>query len=279
MAAALAAREGELAGQAEGEVAHGAETARRGRSAERTGDQLQREHALTIALYCRRMGPRGHRGVVREDHHRRPARARRGPELDRPPWRPVNQTGRSFVNTVESKSGRPGLVDDLPGHEALVDAHRGRLLRLCQLLLRDREEAGDVVQEVFIQAYEAQTQARSPGDWAAWLTRVAVNACHDRHRAGWWMRFRRSSAPIEEIPLAAGDSSPADRVLGEETRRRLWLAFRKLPDRQREVFVLRYIDDLSTAEVAAALALSPGSVKRHLFRAIRRLRQSLRGES
>jgi RNA polymerase sigma-70 factor, ECF subfamily len=111
------------------------------------------------------------------------------------------------------------------------------------------------------------------------LTRVAINACHDRHRAGWWTRFRRSSARIEEVSLAAGDSSPADRVLSEETRTRIWLAFRKLPDRRREVFVLRYIEDLSTAEVAAALALSPGSVKRHLFRAMRHLRETLRGAS
>ena len=160
-----------------------------------------------------------------------------------------------------------------------MDAHRGRLLRLCRLLLRDPEEAKDVVQDVFMQAFEAQMQSRAPSDWAAWLTRVAINACHDRHRAGWWTRFRRSSARIEEIPLAAGDSSPADRALSEETGRRIWLAFRKLPDRQRQVFVLRYIENLSTAEMAAALGLSPGSVKRHLFRAIRRLRVSLRDAS
>jgi RNA polymerase sigma factor (sigma-70 family) len=162
----------------------------------------------------------------------------------------VNQTGRSFVNEGDSENGRPRPVDDQPGHEALVDGHRGRLLRLCQLLLSDREEASDVVQEVFIQAYEAQTQARAPSDWAAWLMRVAVNACRDRHRAGWWTRFRRSSARIEDTRLVAGDASPADRMLSEETRRQLWLAFRKLPDRQREVFALRYIEDLSTAEVA-----------------------------
>ena len=180
---------------------------------------------------------------------------------------------------VDSESGRPRPVDDQPGHEALVDAHRGRLLRLCRLLLRDSEEAKDVVQDVFMQAYAAQTRSRSPGDWAAWLTRVAINACHDRRRAGWWTRFRRSSARIEEIPLVAADPSPADRVLSEEIRRHIWLAFRKLPDRQREVLVLRYVEDLSTAEVAAALALSAGSVKRHLFRAIRRLRQILGGES
>jgi DNA-directed RNA polymerase specialized sigma24 family protein len=50
-------------------------------------------------------------------------------------------------------------VDDQPGHEVLVDAHRGRLLRLCRLLLRDPEEAKDVVQDVFMQAYKAQTQS------------------------------------------------------------------------------------------------------------------------
>jgi len=180
---------------------------------------------------------------------------------------------------VDSESGRPRRVDDQPGHEALVDAHHGRLLRLCRLLLRDPEEAKDVVQDVFMQAYAAQTQSRAPGDWAAWLTRVAINACHDRRRAGWWTRFRRSSARIEEIPLVAADPSPADRALSEETRRHIWLAFDKLPDRQRQVFVLRYIEDLSTAEVAATLGLSSGSVKRHLFRAIRRLRVTLRGAS
>jgi RNA polymerase sigma-70 factor (ECF subfamily) len=170
-------------------------------------------------------------------------------------------------------------VDDQPAHEALVDAHHGRLLRLCRLLLRDPEEAKDVVQDVFMRAYEVQAQSRPPSDWAAWLTRVAINACHDRHRGGWWTRFRRSSARIEEVPLAAGDSSPADRALSAETSRHIWLVFRTLPDRQRQVFVLRFIEDLSTAEVAAALAIRPGSVKRHLFRAIRRLRVGLRGAS
>ena len=170
-------------------------------------------------------------------------------------------------------------MDQRPGHEALVDAHRGRLLGLCRLLLGDPEEAGDVVQDVFMKAHEAQMQSNAPGDWTAWLTRVAVNACRDRRRAGWWMRFRRSSDRIEEVPVAAADPSPVDRVLNEETRRRIWLAFRKLPDRQREVFVLRYVEDLPTAEVAAALGLSPGSVKRHLFRAVRRLREILGGVS
>jgi DNA-directed RNA polymerase specialized sigma24 family protein len=59
-----------------------------------------------------------------------------------------------------ARTADPAPVDDQPGHEALVDGHRGRLLRLCQLLLSDREEASDVVQEVFIQAYEVSRSKR-----------------------------------------------------------------------------------------------------------------------
>ena len=60
---------------------------------------------------------------------------------------------------------------------------------------------------------------------------------------------------------------------------RLWQAFQALPARQREVFALRYVEGWSTAAVAEALGLTVGSVKRHLFRAVRRLRQTLGGEA
>ena len=117
------------------------------------------------------------------------------------------------------------------GYEGLADAHYGRLRRLCALLLGDREEANEVVQEVFLKAWTLRNGAGAPNDWGAWLTRVAVNGCRDRRRVGWWPRFRRS-----------------DRV-----------------------------EDLPTAQVAATLGVSEGSVKRHLFRAIHRLRQTLGG--
>jgi len=159
-----------------------------------------------------------------------------------------------------------------------VDAHYGRLRRFCELLLGDRQEAEEVVQDVFTKACEAGARSATPNDWAAWLTRVTVNACRDRRRAGWWMRFRRWSDALEDVPLLARDPSPAEAAISEETRRRIWLVFRRLPDRQREVFVLRYIEEWSTGEVAAVLGLSSGSVKRHLFRAVRRMRTELGGK-
>jgi RNA polymerase sigma-70 factor (ECF subfamily) len=109
-------------------------------------------------------------------------------------------------------------------------------------------------------------------DWGPWLTRIAVNTCRDRRRAGWWQRFRRWSDQVEQVPIIDRGLTPEDAAISSETRRRIWLAFRSLPDRQREVFVLRHLEDWSGPEIADALGLSPGTVKRHLFRAVHRMR-------
>src|SRR5262249_27300746 len=158
-----------------------------------------------------------------------------------------------------------------------VEAHYARLRRLCELLLGDREEAKEVVQEVFMKAHEATMRSEAPADWAAWLTRVAVNGCRDRRRAGWWMRFRYRTEAVDEVSLPGQEPDPLKAALGRETHRRIWRAFRGLSHRQREVFALRYIEEWSTDRVAEGLGLSPGSVKRHLFRAIHRLRAALDG--
>ena len=89
------------------------------------------------------------------------------------------------------------------------------------------------------------------------------------------MRFRFRSSQVDDLPLIAGTPAPSDAAISEDTRRRIWAAFRALPRRQQEVFALRYIDERSTAAVAAALGLSAGSVKRHLYRAVRHLRRAL----
>ncbi len=136
-----------------------------------------------------------------------------------------------------------------------------------------------MVQEVFLQATESARAPGPPRDWDRWLTRVAVNACRDRHRAGWWVRFRWRTDPIEDLGLPAATPNPEVAAIAAQTRDRLWRAFRGLPGRQQEVFVLRHVEQWSTYEVAGALGISSGSVKRHLFRAIRHLRGTLGGNA
>jgi RNA polymerase sigma factor (sigma-70 family) len=157
--------------------------------------------------------------------------------------------------------------------EALYRAQFPRLVRLCRLLLDDPMEAQDVAQEVFLKLVQ-RPRGDGPMPAAAWLTRVAVNACYDRRRSWWWRWTRRREDPTA-VSLVATDSTPDRLALGGELGVQVWAAFRTLPRRQREVFALRHFEEWPTADVADALGLTPGSVKQHLFRAVHRLRRAL----
>lgn len=165
----------------------------------------------------------------------------------------------------------------MPEYDDLYQTHRGHVLRLCRLLLADADEADDVSQEVFLKLFRQYQAGAEAMAWGPWLTRVTVNACHDRRRSGWWKWWRERYQPFDEADLPGRASSAEQEVLRLERRREVWQALRQLSVRQREVFVLRHLEGCSTAEVAEVLGLSPGSIKRHLYRAVHQMRQALRG--
>jgi RNA polymerase sigma-70 factor (ECF subfamily) len=177
------------------------------------------------------------------------------------------------------------VISDKQAHcEQLYRQHYPRLLRLCRLLLADPHEAEDVAQEVFLKLLQASKTETRAMAWESWLTRVTVNACHDRRRSGWWRwrRSRRSTTDVDApsvLDLPSQSPTPEAEALNREARGRIWHAFRALPSRQQEVFVLRYLEGWSTEAVADTLGLSVGSVKQHLFRAVHRLRAAIGGEA
>ena len=163
----------------------------------------------------------------------------------------------------------------MPTYDDLHRGNRDRLTRLCRTLLADADEAADTVQDVFTKLHHSLATETRPMDWSAWLTRVAVNACRDRRRSGWWRWWRQRGVPLEDTVLRSPTRTPEDEIIGQETQRHIWTAVRHLPARQREVFALRQLDGLSTDEAAAALGISTGSVKQHLFRAVHSLRRTM----
>jgi RNA polymerase sigma-70 factor, ECF subfamily len=176
------------------------------------------------------------------------------------------------------------VISDQQAHyEQLYRQHYPRILRLCRLLLADPHEAEDVAQEVFLKLLQASKTETRAMTWESWLTRVTVNACHDRRRSGWW-RWWRSRSPrtdvdaLSMLDLPSQGPTPEEEALNREARRRIWQAFRVLSSRQQEVFVLRYLEGWSTEAVADMLGLSAGSVKQHLFRAVHHLRAAIEGE-
>jgi RNA polymerase sigma-70 factor (ECF subfamily) len=142
----------------------------------------------------------------------------------------------------------------------LFDAHHQRLYRLARRMTGDAEEGRDLVQEAFLRA--ARRPASIPWPEAAaeaWLVRVVVNLCRDRHRRRGVREARRHRLPR---PLAGAE--PESTALARAT---VEAALSRLSPRQRAVVLLRELEDRPTAEVARLLGLTRVTVRWHLAQA------------
>jgi RNA polymerase sigma-70 factor (ECF subfamily) len=183
---------------------------------------------------------------------------------------------------------------DAAARDRLLDRHRGRLRRLVAVRLDPRLAArvdpSDVVQETLADAaarLDGYLRDR-PLPFYPWLRQIAWDRLIGAHRQH--VRAGRRSVTREEPPALPGESvlELADRLLAvssgpsaglrrEERRALVRRALGRLPDRDREVLVLRYLEQLSTAEAVAVLGIGEGAVKLRLLRALQRLRELLEG--
>jgi RNA polymerase sigma-70 factor (ECF subfamily) len=170
----------------------------------------------------------------------------------------------------------------------LVEERHGDIYALLYRLTEDPEEARDLTQETFLQAFRHLANFRGDADLRTWLYRIAVNQARNRWR--WWKRRRRDrtvslDAPVsdsQEAPLAtglAGDErlDPERQALAREREVALHAALTTLSRPYREVIVLRDIEGLSYEEVASTLDLNVGTVKSRLNRGRTELRRRLEG--
>jgi RNA polymerase sigma-70 factor (ECF subfamily) len=164
---------------------------------------------------------------------------------------------------------------DADAFAALVETHQERLLRLCERMLGEIEEARDAAQEVFLKAYRKAADFRPQGQVYTWLYRIAINHCLNKLRRRRLVRFVRWEDPGER-DAAAFD--PADRSADPEAvlaSRRRWRETRKviahLPASQRAVLVLARFEGLSYRQIAEALGITEGAVESRLFRAMRHI--------
>ena len=142
-----------------------------------------------------------------------------------------------------------------------VAARSGRLLRTAYLLTRDSALAEDLLQTALTKAWFAW--GRIEGNPEPYVRKVLVNTY-----SSWWRRKWHGETPTDELPEAGHAEHAAATDLAQD----LWTALGRLPRRQRAVVVLRYFEDLSEAEIAAALDCSPGTVKSQASKALAKLR-------
>jgi RNA polymerase sigma-70 factor (ECF subfamily) len=164
--------------------------------------------------------------------------------------------------------------------EGVVERLQRRASRLAYWYLRQAEDADEVVQDTFLKTFERLAQYRPGMPFEAWFLRALVNACLDRSKAkarrGRWMV---PSASVEELAsrVASREPTPERRVIDAERHSALADAIGLLPDRQRTVVLLSQLDERSHAEIGEMIGLNASTVRVHLFRALRRLRNLLEG--
>jgi RNA polymerase sigma-70 factor (sigma-E family) len=149
-------------------------------------------------------------------------------------------------------------------------ASQERLRRMAYLLCGDWHRASDITQEALIRAYLAWPRVERKDCLAAYVWRAVVGAVIDQ-------ALKPSST---EPPALAVEATPsAHDLAGEVTdRQSLIQALARLPQRQRACVVLRYLEDLSVAEVAALLGVSAGTVKQQTYRGLASLRRMIKDE-
>jgi RNA polymerase sigma factor (sigma-70 family) len=155
-----------------------------------------------------------------------------------------------------ARAGNPGAF------EAIVDRYQGRLLGFCRQMLGSTEDAEDVLQEVFVNAYRAMLADEREINLRPWLYRIARNRCLNH--------LRKPTADAQEsmdmVPMVEA-ASTAEKVHNREEFRQLLTDVGKLPETQRSALLLREMDAMSYEEIAQAMETSVPSVKSLLVRA------------
>jgi RNA polymerase sigma factor (sigma-70 family) len=155
-----------------------------------------------------------------------------------------------------ARAGNPGAF------EAIVDRYQGRLLGFCRQMLGSTEDAEDVLQEVFVNAYKAMLGDEREINLRPWLYRIARNRCLNHLRKP-TADAQESMDMVPEVEAA----STAEKVHNREEFRQLLTDVGKLPETQRSALLLREMDAMSYEEIAQAMETSVPSVKSLLVRA------------
>ena len=166
---------------------------------------------------------------------------------------------------------------------AVVARHRPQIFRFLLASTRDVDLAETLTQECFLKAHRNWASFRGESSAMTWLMRIAINLQKDHwrnRRMQFWRHTRTNAVDLDEASewLPSGERSAEQQLLAQERVRQVGKAVEGLSERQRTVFLLRYVEEAELSEIAQATGLSEGTVKAHLSRAVAKVRAELGGK-
>jgi RNA polymerase sigma-70 factor (ECF subfamily) len=164
------------------------------------------------------------------------------------------------------------VAGDTAFFEILMRRHNQRIYRTVRAVLGNDDDVEDVMQQAYLNAYQALPRFEGNAQFSTWLTRIAVNEALARRRKRTFVKGD------DEMTLTLADErtpDPEQQAGAAELREVMEREVAALPDAFRAIFVLREVEGLSTAEAAASLGISEDLAKTRLHRARTQLRENL----
>jgi RNA polymerase sigma-70 factor (ECF subfamily) len=166
---------------------------------------------------------------------------------------------------------------DRSAFEKLIVLHQDEIFRVIFFRTRSRVDAEDLTQDTFMSAFKYLPQLKDSDRFRPWLYRIALNRVHDFHRKNKFLAFFGMTEHREETDVADVEPHRNPGALDTVIRKEFWSHVVQLSKRfsrmEKEVFFLRFVDDLNLREIAQTLKRSESAVKTHLYRAIRKFKE------
>ena len=176
---------------------------------------------------------------------------------------------------------------DESAFEALVNTHSGKAYQISFGLIGNKLDAEEVVQDAFVKVYKNLTKFRGDSSFTTWLYRIVTNLSRNKYH---WHRRRGRNVNVSisnnfgsdnevqsDMEIPDNKLEPSRALENKETGMKLVEAIKKLPEKLKEVIILRHIEDMSYAGIADLLKCELGTVKSRLARAREALKLEIKG--
>ncbi len=205
----------------------------------------------------------------------------------------MNKQIKRKQEDLSTESGQEKMTDrelvlqaqngDADAFEKLVERYDRRVLSLAFSFTRNSDDAKDIYQETLIRAFNSIKKFKMKSEFSTWLYRIASNVCISfkyRQRKSMDMfrqNLREDEEAMDSQPLAGNSNSVEGDFIRAELAKQIERALGKLSPMQRLVFTMKHYEGYLLREIASLANCTEGTVKKHLYVAVRRLQEELRG--
>jgi RNA polymerase sigma-70 factor (ECF subfamily) len=168
-------------------------------------------------------------------------------------------------------------ISELDDVAELMRLYRAKIFRFVAFSVRDFDAAETITQDCFLKAHNTRHQFRGDCSVSTWLMRIAFNLVRDHTKTlkfRFWKNIQTTAVNVDELGhyLPSNASSPEAQFLARERVELIQSTLDKLSDKQRSIFLMKFIEDLDLTEIAAFMDMPLQTVKTHLYRAVATIR-------